>query len=59
MPYDELVKYYSNITCERIYLHHGSKHAKETLKDGLLKEFEKKCKTTAVLITDSKLVIQI
>ena len=59
MPYDELLKYYSNITCERIYLHHGSKMAKLMLKDSLEKEFEKKCKTTSVIMTDSKLVIQI
>lgn len=58
MPYKELIKYYTHIHCEKIFLHHGSKEAKTNLKHALDKEFEKLCKTTSVILTDEKLVFK-
>lgn len=54
-PFRQLVENYTNINCQKIILHHGSQKAKETLKKTLEKEFEKKCKSTRVVIANSSL----
>ena len=54
-PFFQLVENYTNVNCQRIILHHGSKKAKETLKKALEKELEKKCKSTRVVIANSSL----
>lgn len=52
-PFSQLVDDYTNINTCRIILHHGAKAAKENLKRTLDKEFEKKCKSTRVIITNA------
>lgn len=54
-PFYQLVENYTNVNCQRIILHHGSKKAKEILKKALEKELEKKCKSTRVVIANSSL----
>lgn len=54
-PFKQLVENYTNINCQKIILHHGSQKAKETLKKELEKEFEKKCKSTRIVIANSSL----
>lgn len=54
-PFWQLVDNYTSINCQKVVLHHGSKKAKETLKEALDKEFEKKCKSTRVVIANSSL----
>ena len=54
-PFNQLVDDYTNINCQKIVLHHGSNLAKENLKKALDKEFEKKCKSTKVVIANSSL----
>lgn len=54
-PFNQLVENYSNINCQKLILHHGSKLAKETLKEALDKEYMRNCKTTWVIIANSSL----
>lgn len=54
-PFNQLVENYSNINCHKLILHHGSKLAKETLKEALDKEYMRNCKTTRVIIANSSL----
>lgn len=54
-PFKQLVENYTSINCQKVILHHGSNLAKETLKKELDKEFEKKCKSTRVVIANSSL----
>ena len=54
-PFNQLVENYTEINCSKIILHHGSSKAKEMLKSALEKEFEKKCKSTRVVIANSSL----
>lgn len=54
-PFYQLVENYTDINCQKIILHHGSKKAKETLKRALEKELENKCKSTRVVIANSSL----
>lgn len=54
-PFWQLVENYSSINCQKIVLHHGSKTAKEKLKDVLDKELQKQCKSTRVVISNSGL----
>ena len=54
-PFYQLVENYTDINCQKIVLHHGSKKAKETLKRALEKELENKCKSTRVVIANSSL----
>lgn len=56
-PFWQLVDIYTNINTNKIILHHGSKTAKETLKNELDKQFEKMCKSTRVVISNSSLKI--
>ena len=58
-PFNQLVENYTEINCQKIILHHGSKKAKEILKQALEKEYEKKCKSTRVVIANSSLKITI
>ena len=53
--FSSLLNYYSNINCNKIVLHHGSSAGKENLANELKKEYEKKCKTTRVVIANSSL----
>lgn len=53
--FNQLVENYSNINCQKLILHHGSKLAKETLKEALDKEYMRNCKTTRVIIANSSL----
>jgi len=54
-PFYQLVENYTDINCQKIILHHGSKKSKETLKRALEKELENKCKSTRVVIANSSL----
>ena len=54
-PFWQLIENYSSINCQKIVLHHGSKAAKETLKEALDKELQKQCKSTRVVISNSGL----
>lgn len=54
-PFYQLIENYTDVNCQKIILHHGSKKAKETLKKALEKELEKKCKSTRVVIANSSL----
>lgn len=54
-PFNQLVENCSNINCQKLILHHGSKLAKETLKEALDKEYMRNCKTTRVIIANSSL----
>ena len=54
-PFTQLIDYYSNINTPKIVLHHGSQNAKETLANALKREYEKKCKSTRVVIANSSL----
>lgn len=54
-PFNQLVENYSNINCQKLILHHGSKLAKETLKEALDKEYMRNCNTTRVIIANSSL----
>lgn len=54
-PFNQLVENYTEINCSKIILHHGSKKAKEMLKSALEKEFEKKCKSTRIVVANSSL----
>lgn len=54
-PFWQLVDDYIKIKCQRLILHHGSKSAKETLKDVLEKEYSKNCQSTRVVIANSSL----
>lgn len=56
-PFWQLVDIYTNINTNKIILHHGSKTAKETLKKELDRQFEKMCKSTRVVISNSSLKI--
>ena len=56
-PFWQLVDIYTSINTNKIILHHGSKTAKETLKKELDKKFEKMCKSTRVVISNSSLKI--
>ena len=59
MPFKELVEYYSSIHCEKIFLHHGSKIAKKTLKETLEKKFIEDCKTAAVVAVNHDTIFEI
>ena len=54
-PYNQLVKNYADINCQKIVLHHGSSESKEILKEALEKEYSKKCQSTRVVIANSSL----
>lgn len=56
-PFWQLVDIYTSINTNKIILHHGSKTAKETLKKELDKQFEKMCKSTRVVISNSSLKV--
>ena len=58
-PFNQLVENYSNINCQKLILHHGSKLAKETLKEALDKEYMRNCKTTRVIIANSSLKLSV
>lgn len=58
-PFNQLVENYTEINSQKIILHHGSKKAKEILKQALEKEYGKKCKSTRVVIANSSLKITI
>lgn len=59
MSFEELVEYYNNINCEKIFLHHGSQNAKKTLKESLSKKFIKECKTTAIVMVNHDTIFEI
>lgn len=49
MQHDQLLEYYSNINCEKIYLVHGQQPEKVKFAGELKNELSKKCKTTQVI----------
>lgn len=49
MQQDSLVKYYSSIACEKIYLVHGDKQAKQDLCELVTKALAKNCNTAKVI----------
>ena len=54
ISHEEMLEYYSNINCNKIYLVHGSQDRKESFKPILEEEISKKNKTTKVVIPDSE-----
>ena len=54
ISHEEMLEYYSNMNCNKIYLVHGSKERKEAFKPLLEDEISKKNKTSKVLIPDSE-----
>lgn len=54
-PFAQLVDDYVNINCQKLILHHGSKDAKEALKQELDKEYSKNCQSTRVVVANSSL----
>ena len=58
-PYDQLIDYYSNINCNKIILNHGSDSAKTVLAENLKKEFERKCKSTRVIVSNNSLKLSL
>lgn len=54
ISHEEMLEYYSNINCNKIYLVHGSQDRKEAFKPILEEEISKKNKTTKVVIPDSE-----
>lgn len=55
MPFNQMLKTYSDLNCNKIILHHGSFEAKEILAKKLREELEEKCKSTRVVIANSSL----
>ena len=55
MPFNQMLRTYSELNCNKIVLHHGSTEAKETFAKALKERFEKECKTTRVVIANSSL----
>lgn len=54
ISHEEMLEYYSNMNCNKIYLVHGSKERKEAFKPLLEDEISKKNKTSKVVIPDSE-----
>lgn len=54
ISHEEMLEYYSDMNCNKIYLVHGSQDRKETFKPILEEEISKKNKTTKVVIPDSE-----
>lgn len=52
MQRDDLIKYYSNIVCEKIYLVHGNKEDRIEFKKDLCKEIRRKLRTTKVAVVN-------
>lgn len=52
MQRDDLINYYSTINADKIYLVHGNKNDKLTLKEDLEKVLAQKCKTTRIISTN-------
>ncbi len=59
MQQDDLVKYYSSIDCEKVYLVHGEKHAKETLRDLAQQATHKNNKTHKIICVTNDYYINI
>lgn len=55
MPFNQMLNTYTELNCNKIVLHHGSTEAKETFAKALKERFEKECKTTRVVISNSSL----
>lgn len=58
-PFEQLLKYYASLNCERIILHHGSTSAKESLAKQLKQELAKQCKTTLVSVANNSLKLKL
>lgn len=54
ISHEEMLKYYSDMNCNKIYLVHGSQDRKEAFKPILEEEISRKNKTTKVVIPDSE-----
>lgn len=54
ISHEEMLEYYSNMNCNKIYLVHGSKERKEAFEPLLEDEISKKNKTSKVVIPDSE-----
>lgn len=52
MQHDNLVNYYKNLNCEKIYLCHGDEQARIELKEDLEKALADCCKSTRVIIVN-------
>lgn len=59
MQHNELINYYKNINCEKIYLVHGDEQSRKELKEDLEKELYKNCKSTRVIIVNKNMKISI
>lgn len=59
MQREQLLDYYSSIKCERLYLIHGDKEAKQELAEDLREEICKKLKTTRVVLPNRSTVIHL
>ena len=54
ISHEEMLEYYSDMNCNKIYLVHGSQDRKEAFKPILEEEISRKNKTTKVVIPDSE-----
>lgn len=59
MQREQLLEYYSDINCERVYLIHGDKQAKEELAEDLRVRIDDKLKTTRVVLPNKSTVIHV
>lgn len=59
MQHNDLINYYKNINCEKIYLVHGDEQARKELKEDLEKELSNICKTTRVIIVNKGMKISL
>lgn len=59
MQHDDLVNYYKNLNCEKIYLCHGDEQARIELKEDLERALSESCKSTRVVIVNKGMKISL
>lgn len=59
MQYEELLKYYSDIICDKLILVHGNTNDRINFAEKLREERNKKCKTNKILIANSSMKIHL
>ena len=59
MQHDDLINYYKNLNCEKIYLCHGDEQARIELKEDLEKALSESCKSTRVIIINKGMKISL
>ena len=59
MQYEELLKYYSNLICDKLVLVHGNTNDRVNFAEKLREECNKKCKTNKILVANSSMKIHL